>query len=104
MSDKIVHFVMYVPLGFLLQRSLPGGAWQGRQVMLSTLYGALYGASDELHQLLVPMRSCSLGDWIVDVVAVAAGAVAFRTYAAFAGAPGTCLSTDKIVDSGRQTP
>lgn len=29
-------------------------------------YGLLFGATDEIHQLWVPLRSCSLADWFAD--------------------------------------
>ena len=39
-------------------------------IMVVLLIGALYGASDETHQLFVPGRSCDIADWIADCVGI----------------------------------
>lgn len=37
------------------------------------LVGALYGLSDEWHQMYVPGRFADLGDWIADLAGLALG-------------------------------
>lgn len=76
-ADKWAHAGVYAILGYLYAR-----AAQNPDSHRFTLYqfaaawgaGILYGALDELHQLLIPRRSCSLSDWIVDIIFVAIGA------------------------------
>lgn len=69
-ADKFVHFGLYTPLGFF-------AAWffrsAGYSMKAPLYYGLLYAASDELHQLFVPRRSCSLADWGADAVGTLAG-------------------------------
>ncbi len=69
-ADKIVHFGLYLPLGFF-------AAWFFRSANLSikapVFYGLLYAASDEFHQLFVPRRTCSFADWCADAVGTLAG-------------------------------
>ncbi len=60
MNDKTAHALLYSGLGFLVARALSGGA--GRPVNASVpvivlAFAALYGLSDEFHQLFVPRRS-----------------------------------------------
>ena len=93
-ADKLVHFLIYMPGGVLVARALdrrrhcndlPAGTartktlttLQGaaifRKPMLWWVSGAVFGATDEWHLLLVRNRSCSLYDWLVDVVALGTG-------------------------------
>ena len=87
-ADKYVHFLMFVPLGFALARAFSTGTIQGRHTAFShpvgrtiaaTVATSVYGVTDELHQTLVPMRSCDVNDWIVDSAAGFAGAVTFAS-------------------------
>jgi VanZ family protein len=73
-SDKLAHFGMYGGLGGLvalgLWRSNPVGL-PPRQLFLGpVLFAALYGLSDEIHQIFVPERTFDL----LDLLADAAGA------------------------------
>lgn len=79
-ADKIVHLVLYTPLGFLLMR------WfnRGRAIapaLTAIVVGMLYGASDELHQAFVPFRSASVADWITDSIGIVLGALWYCLYA-----------------------
>lgn len=78
--SKTAHVMEYFVLAFLLSRALEGKFWAA--VILS----ALYGASDEFHQSLVPLRHPSLMDVCIDSAASFLGAWAWgsqRTYAFF---------------------
>ncbi len=68
-SDKLEHACEYAVLGLLLARALAGAGW----VSLPLPYGiaavflaALYGVSDELHQLFVPGRDFDVRDMLAD--------------------------------------
>ena len=92
--SSMAHFGLYLVLGALLYRGFQGrgfGLLDGRPVpgdtgaatkssmlpvtayFLSFLAGALFGASDEVHQYFVPLRQMDPVDWMVDVAGVMAG-------------------------------
>jgi VanZ family protein len=73
-SDKVVHASLYAVLGMGL------GLGRVRSVeppphFVLILVGALYGVTDELHQVFVPGRSPDWTDWIADIVGVVSGYV-----------------------------
>lgn len=82
--DKVLHVVEYAGFGVILCRAMamggsglaPGAAFIG-----ALLVGALYGASDELHQVFVPFRSADPFDFLADCIGSALGAGFFRTVA-----------------------
>lgn len=76
-ADKLVHLGLYAVLGGALAwgRGRSGAAlphW------LLVVAGIAYGATDELHQLLVPGRSASFFDFLVDGVGVILGYAVLR--------------------------
>jgi VanZ family protein len=80
MSDKTAHALLYSGLGFLVARALSGGS--GRPVNASVpvivlAFSALYGLSDEFHQLFVPRRSFDLRDLAADVAGGGIGLAAW---------------------------
>ena len=69
-SDKELHMLLYGGLGLLFARALAGG-WHGvtpRIVTATTLFVALYGASDELHQYFNPPRNVEILDVVADTI------------------------------------
>ncbi len=71
-NDKLVHLGLYSVMGGALAvgwlRSRPSPPhW------LMMAVGALYGATDEWHQIMVPGRFPSWSDWIADLVGVVLG-------------------------------
>ena len=69
-SDKIEHFGAYGLLSVFLYLDL---FFQNRFEVLkkfpaafTIIFASLYGLIDELHQLLVPGRSCEFFDWLAD--------------------------------------
>jgi VanZ family protein len=75
-ADKCAHFSAYALLGFLIGMRL---RWRGATTapeypdLRGFLIGILYGASDEVHQLFVPMRQFAFGDFAADALGAAAG-------------------------------
>lgn len=72
-SDKFIHFVAYFGLGGLLlayRASL--GPVSRRLLLVCWLVVTVYGAFDELTQLLVN-RHADVYDWVFDVTGAAAG-------------------------------
>ncbi|MDQ3001264.1 MAG: VanZ family protein [Fibrobacterota bacterium] len=90
-SDKVFHFLAYMLLGWLitlrfdLRRRLDSiqgattlaGAARALDIKgLAT--GMLFGVSDEIHQLFVPLRTFELGDMAADFLGVTAGYLTYR--------------------------
>lgn len=74
--DYIPHFAEYAILALLLLRALRLHPIPGRgAVALALLITVLYAASDELHQALVPTRTASLQDFLVDTLAAVSVAI-----------------------------
>ncbi len=73
---KLAHVGEYAVLAALLYRLVRVDAekgWHPRSAFISVLLGALYAASDELHQFFVPGRQASVYDWLLDVSGVGLG-------------------------------
>lgn len=73
-SDKVLHLCEYSILGALSYRACrhASGSWVARHAVAVAVAGcALYGLSDEIHQLFVPFRE---GGDPLDVIADLAGA------------------------------
>lgn len=69
-NDKISHFIAYFILAVLVNLTL---IYQRKSRLLfqkaplvTIIIGLLYGAVDELHQILVPGRFAETLDWIAD--------------------------------------
>jgi len=78
-SDKVGHFVGYALLGALMLRAMAGARVSGATpnvALWAFLATALYGLTDEGHQLFVQGRTAAFDDLIADTLGAAA-AVAF---------------------------
>jgi VanZ family protein len=83
--DKLLHLIEYLILSFLLYSAMraqrpdasPGGIF-----IFVFILSTLYGISDEIHQLYVPLRECDPLDMVLDGVGSALGAywAMHRTY------------------------
>lgn len=97
--DKLVHFVEYGVLGFLVvrQRFLVPTRPAARAVLGAAAVVAVFGAIDEIYQGFVPFRTPSIADWIADVLGAAAGGwIATR----FRRAPSTPVPTARARSRG----
>ena len=79
---KLAHFTEYLILGIFLALDTRDIADRRHEETVSAFIwivpffiGALYAATDELHQSFVPGRSCELRDVMIDSAGVAAGAL-----------------------------
>ena len=73
--DKVLHLFEYAGLAALFGRALVGeGLGWSASFVVAALLAAAYGATDEYHQLFVPLRSGELRDWLVDVLGASLGA------------------------------
>jgi len=74
--DKVLHAVEYAGLAALLGRALLGEGLRPLTAFgAAALLAAAYGATDEYHQLSVPLRNGDLQDWMVDVIGALLGAL-----------------------------
>ena len=82
--DKLVHFMEYGLLGFLLGRAL-GLARLGKRYWVvfvaSMVIGACVGVADEHYQGTVAGREKSLGDFLVDVAGLLVASMVLRAWA-----------------------
>ena len=81
-SDKVLHAIIYVPLAFLIYRSLWICRIKKFIFVIAFVLAGIYGISDEFHQSFVPGRDSSLGDAAADFVGAllgSLGASIFRT-------------------------
>jgi VanZ family protein len=77
-ADKVVHVVIYIVLGVFCLRAIrrTSSLTGARAVALAALLTALYGISDELHQIFTPKRTADWHDAAADAAGGLAGALA----------------------------
>jgi VanZ family protein len=89
-SDKWLHSLLYAGLGALFARAIARG-WakvSRRDVLLTICFGALYGASDELHQYFNPPRNVEFLDVVADTAGSGAAAAALYAWGIIRGRDG----------------
>jgi VanZ family protein len=77
LSDKVIHAVEYGIFGILCYRAFryAAGARAARSaVLLAIVASTLYGVTDELHQVFVPLRQPDGWDLLMDLLGATAGA------------------------------
>jgi VanZ family protein len=85
-NDKVRHALEYAGLGGLCYRAFRWGmtgAVAARALFFAILAASLYGVTDEVHQLFVPLRESSWQDWVADVAGSALGAVSYGRVSCF---------------------
>src|SRR5262245_35385555 len=71
-SDTALHAIEFTVMALLLVQALGQGLFKrhsARHLVITALFGVLYGAADEIHQYLVPGRHSSVKDALVDAAA-----------------------------------
>ncbi len=78
--DKFAHCIEYFVFSFLLFRymHLRKNVSLHRVILWGIIIGIAYSGLDELHQMLIPNRSCTWLDFVADTIGVCTG-----VYAAF---------------------
>ncbi len=61
-SDKVAHFLEFAFMGGLLFLTFANAGWRPWDAPFAIALGAVYGATDELHQLFVPGRTADTFD------------------------------------------
>jgi VanZ family protein len=73
-SDKLAHFSEYAVFGILVVRAFYAyRVPPKRAVTVGILICAVYGATDEVHQLFTPGRSSEVWDFVADALGSTAG-------------------------------
>lgn len=92
-QDVVFHISLYALLGYFLARALKNTYSKLtllKMVLFTVLFGTLYGASDEFHQLFVPHRYVSAFDLFMDSIGSFMGSLFYPVRKIFSG--GTQLS------------
>jgi len=76
--DKVVHLVLYIGLAVTVLRAVAGGlpvrvSW--RPALAAVAITVAYGATDELHQRFVPLRSADAMDLVADGCGAVVGTI-----------------------------
>ncbi len=85
-DHALAHLWMYFVLGALLWRAASASSnrsLRSRPWSWASAIGLAYGIADELHQSLVPGRTASVGDVVLDGIGVALGVAAAAVVAAW---------------------
>lgn len=75
--SPIGHFAEFFLLGLALANALRLTLPLGRASLYALICASVYGVTDELHQILVPGRTCDPMDWLVDIIAAALAVALF---------------------------
>ncbi|MDD5766008.1 MAG: VanZ family protein [Candidatus Marinimicrobia bacterium] len=78
--DKVEHLFEYSIFGVFLMLAFVNFRSEKvtrNAVLISLIIGILYAGTDEIHQLYIPGRFCSVYDLIADTIGVALGAYYF---------------------------
>ena len=81
-EDKVLHFVGYAFLGVLFLRGFRNSRFGTKHKFVmaaSILLTGLYGVSDELHQLYVPLRDGNIQDALFDFLGGIFGVYLYQT-------------------------
>jgi VanZ family protein len=77
-NDKLMHFGAFAGLAFLVLWALPTREGQQRKQALWAIGLILgYGLVDEVTQMFIPGRHCSLADFVADALGALAGLAAY---------------------------
>ena len=84
--DKALHFLEYAGLAVLLARAFRGEGMARRHAFLAAVgVASLYAASDEIHQIWVPVRDAAVGDWLAGSLGAIGGAGLYLAAVRLAG-------------------
>lgn len=80
---KLAHMTEYASLGVLSCALALTYGFKIRNLLLSLCFCSLYSASDEVHQMFVPGRSCQFTDMLIDTSGALIGIALFALFTAF---------------------
>lgn len=75
---KMAHYSLYTLGGFLIINYINTYNWQDKKkISYSTLIGAIYAITDEVHQFFIEGRTAKLTDVLLDTLGVVTGVCIF---------------------------
>jgi VanZ family protein len=74
--DKVIHMCAYIPLAYLVYLSLKKSGISKYVFVSALVFASIYGISDEFHQVFVPGRDASVGDFLADTLGAFLGSLA----------------------------
>ena len=74
---KLAHFIEFAILGILFYMNLDTYHYR-RRIWLSIVFSVVYAIGDEIHQLFVLNRYCSVYDMLVDSLGAVTGIILFH--------------------------
>lgn len=74
--DKVLHTGAYMPLAYLLYKSIKSSGARKHVFLMAFLFAVIYGITDELHQSVVPGRDAAIGDILADTLGAFLGSLA----------------------------
>ncbi|MCP4670340.1 MAG: hypothetical protein GY857_03430 [Desulfobacula sp.] len=83
-DDKVMHFTVYALLAFLVARAVKKEKllWSPLKIKIITiLFAAGFGLSDEVHQAFVPERYASAWDFLADGAGSLTGCLFYLNFA-----------------------
>lgn len=81
--DKLIHFVLYLPMAILFFRFLRESQYdlvRNYFWIHGIVLSLIYAASDEWHQSFVPIRHMDFYDWLADAAGIFMGALLYFMY------------------------
>ena len=81
LGDKLLHVIEYAVLAVLCYRGFrraAGSFAAGHAVVLAIMTVSVYGATDEVHQAFVPLRTATWLDWLADTAGAVIGVIMAR--------------------------
>jgi VanZ family protein len=81
-NDKVEHMLAYFGLSFLMYLALlfqkKSRLLKSNALLFTLLFVFAYGILDEVHQLLIPGRSCELLDFMADMLGGIVGIIVVK--------------------------
>lgn len=80
-QDIVFHIVIYALLAYFFARALKNthsGITLSKSILLTVIFGVLYGVSDEFHQIFTPGRIASGFDLFIDGIGSLLGSLSYR--------------------------
>lgn len=77
-ADKVVHIICFGGLAFWIAFGTNGaGCNKWMKWAIPVILTSAYGLFDEIHQSYTPGRTCSVYDWVADVIGACLGSIAY---------------------------
>jgi len=77
LPDKLIHFIIYAPLGVLALRAFCGNKATTKLFFRSLLFTSLFAVVDEAHQAFIPGRHVEVIDLTANLLGLLMGHLAY---------------------------